>query len=150
MLDTGAVGVSTIREPQYIALRKIDKTVQINPFRASEHKIRFGKGDPVASKGTIKVNTPLGNITFHVLPTNTPFLFCLQDMDAMGVKFDNLKNILVKGTKVVPMVRKWGHSWMLLNQLEATIAQSHLTEAELQQLHRRFGHPSVQRLIQVL
>ena len=39
---------------------------------------------------------------------------------------------------------------MLLNQLEETIAWSHLTETELRQLHRRFGHPSVQRLTNVL
>ena len=39
---------------------------------------------------------------------------------------------------------------MLLNQLEETLAWCHLTETELRQLHRRFGHPSVQRLTNVL
>ena len=88
---------------------------------------------------------------FHVLPTNTPFLFCLQDMDRMGVKLDNLQNVLIQGNKTIPVVRKWGNPWMLLHQpLEQSIAWSHLTESELRQLHRRFGHPSVQRLIKIL
>jgi hypothetical protein len=43
-------------------------------------------------------------------------------MDAIGVRFDNLKNILIQGSKIVPVVRKWGHSWMLLNQLEESMA----------------------------
>jgi hypothetical protein len=75
-------------------------------LRAKEHKIRFGKEDPVALQGTVDVSTLLGTITFHVLPTNTPFLFCIKDIDNIGVKLHNLKNMLVQGTKVVPMVRK--------------------------------------------
>ena len=34
--------------------------------------------------------------------------------------------------------------------MEKAIAFSHLTETELKQLHRRFGHPSVQRLLKIL
>jgi hypothetical protein len=116
-------------------------------LRAGEHKIRFGKGDPVASRGTVDVSTLLGTITFYVLPTNTPFLFCIKDMDNMGAELYNLKNVLVQGTKVVLVVRKWGHLWMLLNKLEEAVAWSYLTESELRQLYRRFGHSSVQRLV---
>lgn len=116
---------------------------------AGAHKIRFSKGVAV-SQGTIRVPTPLGLIEFHVVPANTPFLFCLQDMDAMGVKLDNLQNALIQGDNIVPIVRKWGHPWMLLHQLEQSLAWSHLTETELRQLHRRFGHPSVRRLLKVL
>jgi hypothetical protein len=39
---------------------------------------------------------------------------------------------------------------MLLDKLEETLAWSHLTETELRQIHRRFGHPSVQRLAAIL
>jgi hypothetical protein len=39
---------------------------------------------------------------------------------------------------------------MLLHQMKETMAYSHLTETELRQLHRRFGHPSVQRLAVLL
>ena len=39
---------------------------------------------------------------------------------------------------------------MLLNQQEQIAAYNHLTEVELRRLHRRFGHPSVYRLYQLL
>jgi hypothetical protein len=50
--------------------------------------------------------TPLGVITFHVIPANTLFLFCIQDMDTMGVRFDNLRNVLIQGDKVIPIIYK--------------------------------------------
>ena len=145
MPDSGASGISTAGEPQFNALHDLDSTIQINRQTAG-HEIRFGKGTAI-SLGTIEVPTPLGRITFHVVPTVTPFLLCIQDMDRMGVRLDNLTNTLVQGNKVGPVVRKWGHPWMLLHQ---SVAWSHLTESELRQLHRRFGHPSVRRLHRVL
>ena len=150
MPDTGASGVSSVGEPQFRALCDIDPKVRLNTSRAGEQKIKFGDGDPKPSLGTTDVDTPIGTITFHVLPTNTPFLFCLKDMDAMGVELRNKKNVLERGAQKVPIVRKWGHPWMLLHNLEEIAAWSHLTETELRQLHRRFGHPSVRRLIRIL
>ena len=56
--------------------------------------IRFGKGT-IISLSTIRVYTPLGYITFYVIPINTLFLFCIRDIDKLGVKLNNLKNILI-------------------------------------------------------
>jgi hypothetical protein len=53
----------------------------------------------------------------------------------MGVKLDNLANVLIQGEKVVPIVCKWGHLWMLLHHSEEALAWSHLTETELHQLY---------------
>ena len=149
MPDSGAAGISTAGKNQFLALKRMDSTIKLDKSTAGQHKIRFGKGMAI-SQGTVDVPTPLGVITFHIVPANTPFLFCIQDMDKMNVKLDNLKNVLIQGDTIVPVVRKWGHPWMLLHQLEQSIAWSHLTESELRQLHRRFGHPSVQRLHKVL
>jgi hypothetical protein len=149
MPDSGAAGVSTAGEPQFLALRKLMPALQIDTATAGKHKIKFGKGETI-SQGTVNVDTPIGIITFHVVPANTPFLFCLQDMDRLGVKLDNLENVLIQGNNVVPIVRKWGHPWMLLQRQEEALAWSHLTETELRQLHRRFGHPSVRRLVDIL
>jgi hypothetical protein len=148
MPDSGAAGVSTAGELQFQALQKIT-SIQLDVSTAGAHTIRFGKGYAV-STGTIQVPTPLGTITFHVIPLNTPFLLCLQDMDNMRVKFDNLKNVIIQENGVtVPIIRKWGHPWMIL-QPERAIAWHHLTETELRTIHRRFGHPSVNRLAKVL
>jgi hypothetical protein len=106
MPNTGASGVSSAKEPQFKALRKIDPKVQLNITKAGEHKIRFGKEDPVASQGTVDVSTLLSTITFYVLPTNTLFLFCIKNIDNIGVELYNLKNMLVQGTKIVPVVHK--------------------------------------------
>ena len=76
MPDSGAAGVSTAGNPQFLALQKLDPRVQLDTSTAGDHKIRFGKGTAF-SQGTIQVHTPIGTITFHVVPTNTPFLFCI-------------------------------------------------------------------------
>ena len=149
MPDTGAAGVSTAGELQSIALQQLDPSIHLDTSTAGQHRIRFGKGEAV-SIGTLRVPTPLGIVIFHVLPTNTPFLLCLRDMDKLQVRYDNLENVLIQHGKRFPVVRKWGHPWLLLNQPEQTIAWSHLTETELRQLHRRFGHPSVRRLSDLL
>ncbi|THC93999.1 hypothetical protein EYZ11_006508 [Aspergillus tanneri] len=104
MPDTGASGVSSAGEPQFRALCRLDPKVKLNTSRAGEQKIKFGDGDPKPSLGTADVDTPLGSITFHILPTNTPFLFCLKDMDAMGVELRNKKDVLERGDKRVPIV----------------------------------------------
>jgi hypothetical protein len=76
MPDSGAAGVSTAGQPQFTALQKLDLSLQINAITADQHNIRFGKGEAL-SQGTIDVAIPLGTITFHIVPANTPFLFCL-------------------------------------------------------------------------
>lgn len=149
MPDTGAAGVSTAGESQVKALQKIRPDIQIDHSTSGMHRIRFGKGS-ATSLGTVNVTTQVGPIRFHVVPANTPFLLCIADMDKLGVKLDNLRNVLVQGSNMIPIVRKWGHPWLLLNQPEKTVACSHLTESELRRLHRRFGHPSAKRLIRLL
>ena len=77
-----------------MALQKLDPRVQIDTTTAGQHKIRFRKGEAL-SQGTVNVPTPLGSITFHVVPADTPFLLYIQDIDRIGVKLDNLENVLI-------------------------------------------------------
>lgn len=105
MPDRGAAGVSTAGKQQFHALQKIQPEVKLDHSSKGDHKIRFGKGTAM-SLGTACVKTPLGPINFHIVPTNTPFLLCLQDMDKIKVKFDNLKNVIVQGHNIVPIIRK--------------------------------------------
>jgi hypothetical protein len=105
ILDSRAAGVFITRKPQVVAFQKLDPIILINIFITRNYKIRFGKKE-VISISIIQVSTPLGNIIFYVLPTNTPFLYCFQDMDRIKVKLDNIQNILVQNKKVVLIVRK--------------------------------------------
>jgi hypothetical protein len=74
MPDSGAAGVSITRKPQVIAFQKLDLIISINTFITGNHKIRFGKKEAI-SISIIQVSTPLGNIMFYMLPTNTLFLY---------------------------------------------------------------------------
>jgi hypothetical protein len=84
MLDTGASSISTTRKPQVIVLQKLDLLIEINTFIARFYKIKFRAGEAV-SISIIYITTLISNIPFHVLPTNTLFLLCLQDMDKLGI-----------------------------------------------------------------
>ena len=91
------------------------------------------------------------------MPADVPFLLCLQDLDRLRAKYDNLKDVLVQGARRILVIRAFGHPWILLNKLEALVyasqaetPQCHLTESELRQLYRRFGHSSAKRLQRVL
>ena len=78
-------------------------------------------------------------------------------MDKLNVYFNNLENILITSTKLVPVVRRFGHPFLLWDEsLQSFIANSFnnnpcfLTDIELRQLHRRSGHPSAGKLHKVL
>lgn len=156
VVDTGAAGVSTVGLGQFKALQRIDNRVKLDKSTAGTTSVKFGIG-VASSLGTAAIDTPLGIVNFHICPVNTPFLLCLEDMDRLKTYYDNLNDVLVQEDKKrIPVIRKYGHAWITLGHFEAFIsgfeegAQSFLTEEELRQLHRRFGHPSVRRLIRVL
>jgi hypothetical protein len=44
MPDSGAAGVLTARNPQFLVLQKLDPIVQLDTLIAGAYKIRFGKG----------------------------------------------------------------------------------------------------------
>lgn len=128
--------------------------------QAGQTKVCFGIGT-AKSLGSVSVQTAIGKIKFHDMPSNTPFLLCLRDMDILEEQFLNLPNFLVQKNEFVTIIRKWGHRWMLLEKNEVTITKNyteqttklpecHLTELELRQLPRRFGHPSVKRSSKLL
>jgi hypothetical protein len=146
MPDTGAAGTSTAGELQVKALQRKLPYVTINTATAGNHKVRFGNGPEKSSLGTASVQTPFGTIDFAFMPANTPFLLCLADMNRHNVYYNNVDNMLVQNGKNYPVIRKWGHPWLFLEDHEPAIACSHLTEGELRQLHRRFGHPAADRL----
>jgi hypothetical protein len=160
MIDTGASKRSTAGYGQYMAYKKLNSTSSLDTTRAGAINVQFGIGS-TASIGSITVHTPIGNAEFHVVHADTPFLLCLADLDSLGVYYNNIQNLLIgpSGSAPVPVVRRFGHPFMLWNQaLHAYINDSiqsqgiscYLTAPELRQLHRRFGHPSANRLYSLL
>lgn len=70
-------------------------------------------------------------------------------MKRIGVYLNNLQNYLVQGHKLILIVMRFRHTWMTLIQMEKSIAYCNQTEIESEQLHRRFSHPSISRLIEL-
>jgi hypothetical protein len=151
VIDTGASRRSTTGYEQYLAYT-INHPERIDTSRARMAKITFRIGS-VSSIGSVTVQTPIGKVEFHVLETDTPFLLCIDDMDALKAYYNNVTNILVtpKGTFLV--IRRFRHPFLLWEEsLESFITNSlsrnlsPLTDMELWRLHRRFGHPATERL----
>jgi hypothetical protein len=56
--------------------------------------IYFSKGT-VIFFSIIRVQTPLKYIIFYIILINIPFLLYIKDIDRLGIKFNNFKNILI-------------------------------------------------------
>ena len=80
--------------------------------RAGAVNVQFGIGSTL-SIGSLLLDTPIGIIEFYVVEAETPFLLCLEDMDKLNVYFNNLENVLIASTKSVPVVRRFGHLFLL-------------------------------------
>ena len=159
IIDTGTAHNSSAGFNQYLALRR-EQNVNINTDKAGTAKFKFSIGDAL-SKGTVAVQSPIGTIEFHIVDADTPFLLCLRDLDRAGFYFNNLTNYLIGKEKQVPVIRLYGHPFLIwgISLANACInaytnnsgsASSQLTEQELHRLHRRFRHPSTTRLARLL
>jgi hypothetical protein len=113
------------------------------------YKVKFGDNPESTFLGTVAVKTFFRTIRFAVMLINTSFLLCLANMNCCGVYFNNINNTLVHNGKEHPIVRKWEHSWFLLDDAEIIVVHCHFIETKLRQLYRRFGHSAAERFCRV-
>jgi hypothetical protein len=106
MPNTGAAGISTTGELQALALKKKFPESTIDIFTTGRYKVKFEDNHEISFLGTIGVKTLFGIIHFEIMPTNTPFFFCLVDMNRHSVYLNNINNTLVYNGKKYPVVRK--------------------------------------------
>ncbi|KAF1828035.1 hypothetical protein BDW02DRAFT_584775, partial [Decorospora gaudefroyi] len=92
MPDTGAAGVSTAGKTQVTALQRIQPSAIIDTSIARRYQIRFGDNLECVSIRDVNVNTLFSTMHFAVMPTNTPFLLCLADIDRHGIYLNNVDN----------------------------------------------------------
>ncbi|KAF1990555.1 hypothetical protein K402DRAFT_303635, partial [Aulographum hederae CBS 113979] len=147
LLDTGAEGSSTVGFPQAEAFIR-EYGGNIDASRAGEVRVLFGIGS-TTSIGSLVVQMPIGEATFHVVDTKppTPFLLTIDGMDTTGVYLNNITNeIYHHDGRKWPVQRFIGHPFLTWGKASMIF----MTETELRQLHRRFGHPSVNRLVKTL
>ena len=162
-IDTGASFHSVAGFDQYFALSKIQNII-IDTSTVGFVHATFGKGS-ASSIGSINISIPFGVFTFHILHADIPFLLSLHDMDQHGIVFNNLKDTLTQPSTGLKMqvYRNKGHAWIYpedpnpkisiinnFSELDTYVSESLLSESELRRLHRRFGHPSASKLINLL
>jgi hypothetical protein len=145
--DTGAARVSTVGKCQVEAYLRENPRAKISWIPGTA-KIRFGGSNVEISIGTMLMENAIGQVTYHILDTPTPFLLCLHDADRLKAYFNNVENVIVRADgKTIPVIRKWGHPFFNTSRAEAGV---YLTEPQLRRLHRRFGHPRTERLYRLL
>ena len=83
---------------------RLIKTLTIE-ITNKKYIVNFGAGSATSS-GILNILMIFGNIPFHVLNSSTPFLYSIIDIDRMGVKLDNINNLLIKGDIKVLIIRK--------------------------------------------
>jgi hypothetical protein len=158
MIDTGASQRSTVGYDQYLAYTTTIADAPMDKTSEGDVNIKFSIGS-TSSIGSIVIHSPVGTVEFYIIQADTLFLLSLADMDRLQIQFLNLKNVLQTTQGDIPVVRRFGHTFLLWNEslyafvqesLQCTTPSCFLTEPELRRLHKRFGHPSVQRLHRVL
>lgn len=84
----------------------------------------------------------------HVVDTDVFVFLSIDDMGRHGIFFNNLKNRLVqaKSKETAVIKRIGGHHFLRWSEQ----MQSHFTYTELHHLRRRFGHPNVDKLYNLL
>ncbi len=155
MIDSGASVRSIVGYGQYLAFTK-NTSIELDPIKVEAINVQFGIGS-IPSIGSLTIDTSFGLVEFHVIRADTPFLLSLADMDRLKVYFNNVENLLVDKMKISSVIRRFGHDFLLWkNSLHSYITQffefnsCYLTDVELRQLHRRFGHSFTLKLHDLL
>lgn len=88
------------------------------------------------------------SIQVYLVEANILILLSLAEMDKHQLEFDNTMNILVhKPTGATEKIaRRFGHPKIIWNQFTGCF----FITAELSRLHRRFGHPHTDKLINLI
>ena len=91
--DTSASGLLIAGLGQAKALIRLIKTLTIEATN-KKHTVNFGVSFTISS-GILNIPIIFGNIPFYILNSGTPFLYSITDIDRIGVKLDNINNLLI-------------------------------------------------------
>lgn len=98
--------------------------------------------------GTAKIDFPVQNLWLsfhiHIVKADIPIILGIQDMDRLGIIIDNIDNKIAHNASGITteLIRYSGYAYITWDPH----LQSPFTTSELHSLHRRLGHPSVDKL----
>ena len=127
--------------------------VGVNPKINSNGSRNVGFGlSNTTSRGIAVCKMPIGKmiiaIEVQIVDADIPILLSLADLDKHHLLFDNMENTLTHvPTGAFSKVRRiFGHPFVLWNPFTNCL----FSKGELSRLHRRFGHPSTEKLHNLL
>jgi hypothetical protein len=113
VIDTGASKYSTTGLDQFQALQRTDNSVALDESTKGQVTVYFSIGSSTSISSAV-IETPIGQVQFHIMLSKTLFLLSLDDIDKLRVYFNNLTNCIVTSTgRHVPIVRRFGYSFLL-------------------------------------
>lgn len=112
MIDTSASQHFTVGYRQCMAYTRDIKNTTINITKAGAIHIHFGIGH-ISSIGSVIIQTFIRHIKFHIVQADTSFLFCLADINWLGIYFNNIDNSLVMKSIHIPVIRRFDHPFLL-------------------------------------
>ena len=65
------------------------------------------------SIGLTIIVMPIEDVEFYIVKVNTPFLFSLANINYLYVYFNNFINSIVISYGNIPVIRRFGHSFIL-------------------------------------
>lgn len=149
-VDTCCNYHSTGGRNQYIAYCKF---VGIEPTMSSPTQIgvKFGVGTTAVTgiaKCYFVIESQIMNFDLHIVEADIPLLLSLADLDRLKLVYNNLNDTLthIPTKSRAKITRTFGHPFILWDPFRQCL----FTESELRRLHRRFGHPHAEKLINVL
>lgn len=84
----------------------------IDITKASIIHIQFGIVS-ISPMRSVLIQTHIGHIKFHIVKTDTPFLFCFANIDWLSVYFSNINNLLIMKSIRIPVIHHSDHPFIL-------------------------------------
>ncbi|RAL61504.1 hypothetical protein DID88_009543 [Monilinia fructigena] len=81
-----------------------------DPQTAGAANVRFGKGT-ATSIGSFRVIAPFGDVDFHIVDADIPFLLSLEDMDRLKAFYNNITDQFITPNGQYSVIRRRGHAY---------------------------------------
>jgi hypothetical protein len=112
MIDSDFFRRLTADYEQFLAYQKDKKNDLIDTIKAETVNVQF-EIDSIFSLKLITIDTSRELMKFHVIKVDTFFLLSLADMNRLKVYFNNVENLLVDKIKILSVIRRFDHGFLL-------------------------------------
>ena len=112
MIDTSASSHFTTKYDQYLTYEKNYDNTLIDIQKADVVQVQFDI-DATSFMRSIKINTLVKTVEFHVVKTNIFFLLCLTNINRLNIYYNNIQNVLIIENKIIPIICRFDHLFML-------------------------------------